>query len=72
MDEGTPGAILALVQGAVAHVVSRNAGGVYKPWIAEFSYTYIVNGEYFPVSTESGFATGSAQTTSPWAGKAAC
>jgi hypothetical protein len=48
MDEGTPGAIVALVQGAVAHVMSRNAGGVYKPWISEFSYTYIVNGEYFP------------------------
>ena len=29
------------------HVTSRSIGGIYKPWIGEFSYTYIVNGEYF-------------------------
>ncbi len=34
-------------QGTVASVRSRSVGGVYKPWIGEFSYTYTVNGEYF-------------------------
>jgi hypothetical protein len=34
-------------QGTVSSTVSRNAGGVYKPWIAEFIYSYTVNGEYF-------------------------
>ncbi|MFZ0277791.1 MAG: DUF3592 domain-containing protein [Candidatus Sulfotelmatobacter sp.] len=34
-------------QGTVMGVTSRRVGGIYKPWIGEFSYTYIVNGEYF-------------------------
>ncbi|MFZ0137751.1 MAG: DUF3592 domain-containing protein [Candidatus Sulfotelmatobacter sp.] len=34
-------------KGTVMHVTSRSIGGIYKPWIGEFSYTYIVNGEYF-------------------------
>jgi hypothetical protein len=34
-------------QGTVMGVTSRNVGGIYKPWRSEFSYNYIVNGEYF-------------------------
>jgi len=34
-------------QGTVMGVASRSVGGIYKPWIGEFTYTYIVNGEYF-------------------------
>jgi Protein of unknown function (DUF3592) len=34
-------------QGTVENVRSRSVGGIYKPWVGEFSYTYVVNGEYF-------------------------
>ena len=34
-------------QGTVVGVTSRGIGGIYKPWIGDFSYTYIVNSEYF-------------------------
>ena len=34
-------------QGTVMGVTSKRAGGIYKPWIGQFSYNYIVNGEYF-------------------------
>lgn len=34
-------------QGTVMGVRSKNVGGIYKPWIGEFSYNYIVNSEYF-------------------------
>lgn len=34
-------------QGTLADVTSRNLGGLYKPWIVKFTYSYIVNGEYF-------------------------
>jgi len=34
-------------QGTVVAVRSRNLDGIYKPWIGELIYNYIVNGEYF-------------------------
>lgn len=34
-------------QGTIMGVSSRSVGGIYKPWVGEFSYNYIVNGEYF-------------------------
>jgi len=34
-------------QGRICDIAFRNAGGVYKPWVAEFIYSYTANGEYF-------------------------